>query len=93
MIKQYLILFPLQMKAKNAKMILRMKMILKNLMIQIMMWPLMDIFFSKNNQNNHVCRNYLDGFLGMCDPPEVEPDDISEANSKNYFAIDVVEDR
>ena len=29
----------------------------------------------------------------MCDPPDVEPDDISEANSHNYFAIVVVEDK
>ena len=39
--------------------------------------------FSKNNQNNHVCRNHLDGFLGMCDPSDVELDDISESNSEN----------
>ena len=50
-------------------------------------------YFSKNNQNNHVCINYSYGFLGMCNPPEVEPDDISEANSHNYFAIGVVEDK
>ena len=49
----------------------------------------MDIFF-KNNQNNHVYNNDLDYFIGMCDPPDVEPDDISEANSWNYFAIGVV---
>ena len=29
----------------------------------------------------------------MCDPTDVEPDDISEANSHNYFAIGVVEDK
>ena len=29
----------------------------------------------------------------MCEPPDVEPDDISEANSQNYFAIGVVEDK
>ena len=29
----------------------------------------------------------------MCEPPDVEPDDISEANSQNYFAIVVVEDK
>ena len=51
----------------------------------------MEIFL-KNNQKNNVCRNNLDDFLGMCDPPDVEPDDISEANSQNYFAIGVVED-
>ena len=51
------------------------------------------ILFSKNNQNNHVCRNSSDDFLGMCDPPDVEPDDISEANSHNYLAIGVVEDK
>ena len=27
----------------------------------------------------------------MCDPPVVEPDDISETNSHNYFAIGVAE--
>ena len=27
----------------------------------------------------------------MCDPPDIEPDDIPEANSHNYFLIDVVE--
>ena len=29
----------------------------------------------------------------MCDPPDVEPNDISEANSQNYFTICVVEDK
>ena len=29
----------------------------------------------------------------MCNPPDLEPDDISEANSQNYFAIGVVEDK
>ena len=29
----------------------------------------------------------------MCDPPDVEPDDISETNSQNYFAIGVVVDK
>ena len=29
----------------------------------------------------------------MCDPPDVEPDDISEANYQNSFAIGVVEDK
>ena len=46
----------------------------------------MEIIFSMNNQNNHVCRNDSDYFLGMCDPPDVEPDDISEANCQNFFA-------
>ena len=46
--------------------------------------------FFKNNHNNHVCSNDLDDFLGICEPPDVEPDDISEANSQNYFAIGVV---
>ena len=50
----------------------------------------MEVIFIKNNQNSHVCRNYLDGFLEFCDPPDVEPDDISEANSQNYFVIGVV---
>ena len=52
----------------------------------------MDIF-SKNNQKHHVCSNDSDDFLGMCDPPDVEPDDISEADSQNCFVIDVVEDK
>ena len=29
----------------------------------------------------------------MCDPPDVEPDDISEANYQNSFAIGVFEDK
>ena len=29
----------------------------------------------------------------MCNPPDFEPDNISEANSQNYFAIGVVEDK
>ena len=29
----------------------------------------------------------------MCDQPDVEPDDISEANSRKYFAIGFVEDK
>ena len=29
----------------------------------------------------------------MCDPPDVEPDDISEANYQDCFAISVVEDK
>ena len=37
-------------------------------------------YFSKNRQNNNVCSNYSDDFFGICDPPDVEPDDISEAN-------------
>ena len=53
----------------------------------------MGIFVSKNNQNNHVFINYLDGYIGMFDPPDIEPDDISEANSQNYFAVGVVEDK
>ena len=53
------------------------------------MWLLMQIF-SKNNQKNDVCSNGLDDFLGMCDPHNVEPDDILEANSDNCFAIGVV---
>ena len=65
--------------------------IFKNLMIKMMIWPFMDNFFSKNIQNNHVCSNDLDGFLLMCEPPDVEPDYLSEANSQNSFAIDVVE--
>ena len=52
-----------------------------------------DGFFSRNNQKNHVCSNDLDGFIGIFDPPDVEPDDISEANSHNYSAIGVVEDK
>ena len=70
-----------------------MMMIFKNLMIQMMMWPLMKIISSKKIKNNHLCNNDLDDFIGMCDPPDIEPDDISEANSQNYFAIGVVEDK
>ena len=81
------------MKTKIVKTIPTIPKIFNNLMIQMMMWPLMEIIFSMNNQNNHVCRNYSDDFLGMCDPPDVEPDDISEANYQNSFAIDVVEDK
>ena len=51
------------------------------------------MFFSKNNQNNHVCSNDSDDFLGVCDPPDVETDDISEDNSRNYSEIGVVEDK
>ena len=53
----------------------------------------MEIFFSKNNQKNHICSNDSYDFFGICDPPDVEPDDISEANSHTYFAIGVVEDK
>ena len=53
----------------------------------------MEIIFSNNNQNIRVCRNDLYGFLGICDPPGFEPDDISEANSQNSFAVGVVEDK
>ena len=35
--------------------------------------------FSNNNLDNHVCSNYLGDFLGMCNPSDVELDDISEA--------------
>ena len=51
----------------------------------------MEIIFSNNNQNIRVCRNDLYGFLGICDPPGFEPDDTSEANSQNYFAVGFVE--
>ena len=67
--------------------------IFKNLMIQMMMWPLMEIFISENNQNNHVCSNDSDDFLGIYEPPDSEPDDISEANSQYSFAIGVVEEK
>ena len=50
-------------------------------------------FFSKNNQNNHVCSNYWDGFIGTSEPPDVEPYDISEANHQNYSTIGVVKDK
>ena len=50
-------------------------------------------YFSKKNQNNNVCRNDSDDFLGMCDPPDIEPDDILEYHSQNYFTIGVVEDK
>ena len=86
--KKYLLYFSYKWK-KIAKTITMIPKIFKNLMIQVMMWPLME-FFSKNNQNNHVSSNKSYDFLGICDPPDVEPDDISEANSKSYFAIGVV---
>ena len=53
----------------------------------------MYIYISKNSQNNHVCSNDSDDFLGMCDPPDVEPEDISEANSQNYFETGVLKDK
>ena len=59
----------------------------------MMMWPLMEIIFSENNQNNHVYSNDSDDFIVMFDPPDIEPDGISEANSHNSFAIGVVEDK
>ena len=52
-----------------------------------------DYYFYKNKHNNNVCRKDSDDFLGMCDPPDIEYDDISEDNSKNYFLIGVVEDK
>ena len=52
-----------------------------------------DYYYSNNNQENHVWRNYSDDFLGMCDPPDVEPYDILEANYHNYFMIGAVEDK
>ena len=50
-----------------------------------------DLLFSNNSQNNYACSNDLDDFLGMCDPPGVEPDYISESNYHNFFVIGVVE--
>ena len=32
-------------------------------------------------------------FIGMCDPPDVEPDDILEASSQKKKSICVVEDK
>ena len=32
-------------------------------------------------------------FLEVCDPPDVEPDDISEDNFQNSFVVGVVEDK
>ena len=49
-------------------------------------------FVSNINQNNHVFGNYLDTFIGVCDPPDIEPDDLSESNYYNYFVIGVVEE-
>ena len=45
MIKQLLVLFLLQMKTKIVKTIPMIPTIFKNLMIQMMMWPLMEIIF------------------------------------------------
>ena len=50
-------------------------------------------FFSKSNQNNYVWSNDSVDFLGIFDSPDVEPDDISEYNSQNSFAIGVIEDK
>ena len=58
-----------------------------------MMWSFMNIYFSKYNKNNHVLSNDSDDFLGMCDPPDVEPGDISEANPKYYSEIGVVQNK
>ena len=33
-------------------------------------------YFSENNQKYHKFRNDLYGFLGMCDPHGVKPDDV-----------------
>ena len=52
-----------------------------------------DFFPSKNNQNNHVYSSDIDGFIGIFDPTDVEPDDISEENSQKYIAIGVVEEK
>ena len=41
----------------------------------------------------NVCSDDLYDFLGMCDPPDVEPDDTSEANYQNSFVIGIVEDK
>ena len=80
------------MKTKTAKTIPMIPEIFKNLMIHMMMRLLLEIF-SKNNQKNHVCSNDSDDFLEMCGPPDIEPDDISEANSHNSFANVVVENK
>ena len=48
-------------------------------------------FLNINNQKNNVCRNDLDDFFGMFDPPDIEPDDILEAKYHNSFSIGVVE--
>ena len=93
MINKLLILFFIQMKTKIAKTIPMIPKIFKNLVIQMMMWLLMEFFYFNNNQNNHVCSNDSDGFLGICDPPDVEPDDILEANFQNSFAVGVVENK
>ena len=53
----------------------------------------MEIFLSENNQNNYVCSNDSDDFIGISEPPDSEPDDISEAYSQYSFAIGVVEDK
>ena len=49
-----------------------------------------DFLFFNNSQNNHACRNDLYSFIGMCDPDNVEPHDISKADSQNSFAIGAV---
>ena len=52
-----------------------------------------DLISLNNRQNNHAFSNELDDFLGMCYPPDVEPDNISESNYHNYLTISVGEDK
>ena len=49
MIKQLSILFLLQMKNKNSEKIPMIPEIFKYLVIHMMIWPLMEIFWSTNN--------------------------------------------
>ena len=91
MIKNYL--FISITNEKKAKTIPTMMTVFKNLIIQMIIRLLMDMFSSKNNKTNHVCCNNLGDFLGLCDPPNFELDNISEANSQNSFEIGVVEDK
>ena len=50
----------------------------------------MEIIIFLRITKKNVCSNDSDDFLGMCDQPDIEPDNISEANSNNYLAIGVV---
>ena len=43
-------------------------------------------FFIRITTTKNVRRNDLDDFFGMCDPPDVESNDIPEANYQNLCA-------
>ena len=49
-------------------------------------------YFYKKEEKN-VNSNDLYDYLGMCDPMDVEPDDISEANYQSSLAFGIVEEK